>query len=47
MIDTNHWRIVNPSGSMRVIVTKELPGDRWLEILTAAGCRTAGCGITC
>jgi len=33
------WRTVNPSGSKRVIVTKELPGQRWLEILTAADCR--------
>ena len=29
----------NESGSKRVVVTKELPGDRWLEILTAADCR--------
>jgi hydroxypyruvate reductase 1 len=26
-----------------VIVTKELPGDRWLNILTAAGCKTEIC----
>jgi hydroxypyruvate reductase 1 len=32
-------RIVNPAGTFRVIVTKELPGDRWLRRLTAAGCR--------
>jgi hydroxypyruvate reductase 1 len=29
----------NESGSKRVIVTKNLPGERWLQILTAAGCR--------
>lgn len=29
----------NPSGSLRVVVTKALPGDRWLKVLTAAGCR--------
>lgn len=29
----------NESGSLRVVVTKELPGDRWLKILTQAGCR--------
>ncbi|GBF94517.1 hydroxypyruvate reductase [Raphidocelis subcapitata] len=29
----------NPSGAARVVVTKPLPGDRWLQILTAAGCR--------
>lgn len=29
----------NAGGSTRVIVTKNLPGERWLQILTAAGCR--------
>jgi len=29
----------NPEGSRRVIVTKELPGSRWLDYLIAAGCR--------
>ncbi|KAI8469678.1 MAG: hydroxypyruvate reductase [Monoraphidium minutum] len=29
----------NEGGSKRVVVTKPLPGDRWLAILTAAGCR--------
>lgn len=38
MTDPN-WRIHNPSGKHRIIVTKELPGDRWLEILTAVDCR--------
>ena len=33
------WRTVNASGRQRVVVTKELPGQRWLEILTAADCR--------
>jgi len=33
------WEIHNPSGSKRVIVTKELPGSRWLETLTRAGCK--------
>jgi len=42
-MDDNHWQIVNPGGSMRVIVTKELPGERWLEILTSAGCRVEIC----
>ena len=31
--------IVNPQGDRRVLVTKELPGRRWLELLTSAGCR--------
>ncbi len=32
-------RIVNPDGSRRVVVTKELPGTHWIDILTAADCR--------
>lgn len=32
-------RIVNSDGSRRVVVTKELPGTHWLDILTAADCR--------
>jgi len=38
-MDINQWRVVNPAGLKRVIVTKELPGERWLNILTSAGCR--------
>ena len=33
------WRIHNPQGRRRVVVTKELPGRRWLELLEAADCR--------
>ena len=33
------WKVYNPSGKRRVVVTKELPGDRWLEILAQAGAR--------
>lgn len=33
----------NPSGALRVVVTKSLPGDRWLKVLTAAGCRVDVC----
>lgn len=33
------WKVVNPSGRRRVVVTKALPGNRWLEILSAAGAR--------
>lgn len=40
---TDNWRIVNPDGDKRVIVTKELPGERWLDILTSAGCRVEIC----
>jgi hydroxypyruvate reductase 1 len=35
--------VENPDGSKRVIVTKELPGPRWLEILKAADCRVEIC----
>jgi hydroxypyruvate reductase 1 len=37
------WKIHNPGGALRVIVTKELPGARWLEVLAAAGCRVEVC----
>lgn len=33
------WHVRNPSGINRVIVTKQLPGRRWTEILTDADCR--------
>ena len=32
-------QVHNPSGALRVVVTKSLPGDRWLKVLTASGCR--------
>ncbi len=38
-MDTQEWRVVNPSGNKRVLVTKELPGQQWLDILTEADCR--------
>jgi hydroxypyruvate reductase 1 len=31
-------KTVNPGGEKRVLVTRNLPGLRWLEILTGAGC---------
>jgi len=37
------WRTHHPEGRRRVVVTKELPGQRWLEILTAADCRVDVC----
>lgn len=37
------WTIHNPDGERRVIVTKTLPGQRWLDILVAAGCRVEVC----
>lgn len=38
-MSSDHWRIVNPEGLNRIIVTRDLPGCRWVEILVAAGCR--------
>ena len=40
------WKVVNPSGSKRVVVTKQLAGERWLEILTAADCSVEICMST-
>jgi len=37
------WKVHNPAGADRVIVTRELPGTRWLEILVGAGCRVEVC----
>lgn len=37
------WTVHNPDGERRVIVTKTLPGQRWLDILVAAGCRVEMC----
>lgn len=44
MVD--EWRVHNPDGNLRVIVTKELPGNRWLNILEAADCRVEVCQST-
>lgn len=33
------WDVHNREADLRVVVTKQLPGDRWLDILAAAGCR--------
>ena len=42
-MSTFKWRAHHPQGRRRVIVTKELPGGRWLEILEAADCRVEIC----
>jgi hypothetical protein len=34
-----HTQVHNEGGRKRVVVTKNLPGQRWLDILTAADCR--------
>ena len=38
-MNSDNWRTHNPSGSKRVVATKDLPGNRWLEILAGADCR--------
>ena len=37
------WITVNPGGSRRVLVTKELPGEHWKQILQDAGCSIEIC----
>jgi hypothetical protein len=37
--------VYNPNGAKRVIVTKPLPGTRWLEILIASGLRVEVCAL--
>ena len=40
------WKIHNAEGTFRVIVTKTLPGRRWIDLLTTADCRVEVCGDT-
>jgi hydroxypyruvate reductase 1 len=42
-MSTKEWTIHNPSGTKRVIVTKELPGELWLKRLADADCRIEVC----
>ena len=37
------WHTHNPGGKYRVIVTKTLPGSRWIDILAAADCQVDVC----
>jgi hydroxypyruvate reductase 1 len=39
MMTSDQWRVHNPTGVKRVVVTKELPGQHWLDILAQADCR--------
>jgi glycerate dehydrogenase len=44
---TSHvWKTHNPDGGKRVVVTKDLPGDRWLQLLIRADCRVEICTST-
>ena len=36
-------QVHNENGSKRVVVTKDLPGTRWLDVLLAANCRVEIC----
>jgi len=40
------WKTINPNGSKRVIVTKELPGSLWMERLIQADCKIEVCTST-
>jgi hydroxypyruvate reductase 1 len=45
-MEQKQWETHNPSGSKRVIVTKELPGSLWLERLVRADCKVEVCTST-
>lgn len=45
-MNTHPWQVYNPEGARRVVVTKVLPGRRWLDILSAADCRIEVCRST-
>ena len=45
-MNAQEWRVHNPSGMRRVVVTKELPGNRWLGILAEADCKVEVCTST-
>mmetsp|Transcript_9346 Transcript_9346/g.12885 ORF Transcript_9346/g.12885 Transcript_9346/m.12885 type:complete len:797 (-) Transcript_9346:50-2440(-) len=36
---SNNWQVFNPNGSKRIVVTKQMPGTKWLKVLTDAGFR--------
>lgn len=36
-------QVHNEKGKNRVVVTKSLPGDRWLDVLKKADCRVEVC----
>jgi hydroxypyruvate reductase 1 len=45
-VGSKKWKVHNPAGSKRVVVTKELPGKRWLDVLVKAGCKVEVCSST-
>ncbi len=38
-MSSSNCTVINPNGSLRVVVTKELPGTHWQDVLVAADCR--------
>jgi len=36
-------KVINPDGRFRVISTKPMPGDRWIDVLVKADCRVEIC----
>jgi hydroxypyruvate reductase 1 len=36
-------KVFNEGGDKRVVVTKDLPGQRWIDVLVKAGCRVEVC----
>jgi len=38
-----NWNVENPQVKNMVIVTKMLPGQRWMDVLTAADCQIHIC----
>jgi hydroxypyruvate reductase 1 len=38
-LSSSNWETHHASGSKRVVVTKQLPGDHWLKVLTDADCK--------
>ena len=45
-MEQKKWETHNPSGSKRVIVTKEIPGSLWLERLIRSDCKVEVCTST-
>ena len=39
MLNDEKWKAYNSEGKRRIVVTRQLPGETWLKILTEAGCR--------
>ena len=39
MSTLKNWKVLNPTGKYRILVTKRLPGSEWLDILIKTDCR--------